>query len=216
MSLFVGPIHHWLFNKIKTFEKIEQEVIRWAEDEGLNGEALAEEIYEKYGTPIGDRELEDIIDTGNIHGWLQEQISRAEIRQSALISTLLEKDPKCMVELEKIFRKEGSRVGEQFAKQKEKDQSTAEGLFEGLHDYLLEGMPCDRVTEVVEQDEHQVLWRTNQCLHEKYWEAVKSDVQIFYHLRDSWIKGFIVAANPDFGFYREAPLVQKIQRVEGK
>ena len=214
MSLFVGPIHHWLFNKIKTFEEIEQEVIRWAQEQGFEGEALAKELYKKYGAPVGKGSLEEIIDTGNIHGWLQEQISRAEIRQSALISQLLNKDPNRITELEKIFRKEGSRVGQKFAQNDNKERDTAEGLFEGLHDYLLEGMPCDRVTEVIHQEKNEVLWKTNQCLHEKYWEAVKSDVQIFYRLRDSWIKGFIESANSDFVFYREAPLMQKIIGVE--
>lgn len=214
MSLFVGPIHHWLFNKIKTFEEVEQEVIRWAEAQGFEGEALAKELYKKYGAPVGNGSLEEIIDTGNIHGWLQEQISRAEIRQSALISELLNKDPKNITELEKIFTAEGRRIGQQFAQKDNKDGDTAEGLFEGLHDYLLEGMPCDRVTEVINQEKDEVLWKTNQCLHEKYWEAVKSDVEIFYRLRDSWIQGFIESANSDFAFHREAPLRQKITRVE--
>jgi len=214
MSLFVGPIHHWLFNKIKTFEEIEQAVIRWGEANGFQGEALAKELNKKYGAPVGNGSLEEMIDTGNIHGWLQEQISRAEIRQSALISQLLNKDPENIKELEKIFLAEGSRIGQQFAQKDNKDRDTAEGLFEGLHDYLLEGMPCDRVTEVINQEKDEVLWKTNQCLHEKYWEAVKSDVQIFYRLRDSWIKGFIKSANPKFAFHREAPLIQKIKRVE--
>jgi hypothetical protein len=214
MSLFVGPIHHWLFNKIKTFEEIEQEVIRWAEGDGLEGEALAEEIYQNYGSPVGSGTLEEIIDTGNIHGWLQEQISRAEIRQSALISRILDKDSGKITDLEKIFNAEGRRIGEKFAQNDNKDRETAEGLFEGLHDYLLEGMPCDRVTEVIKQEDREVLWKTNQCLHEKYWEAVKADVQTFYRLRDCWIRGFIEAANSGFGFYREAPLLQKIKKVE--
>lgn len=214
MSLFVGPIHHWLFNKIKTFENIEHEVIRWAEAKGFEGEALAKEIYKKYGAPVGKGSLEEIIDTGNIHGWLQEQISRAEIRQSALISQILDKDPKSITELERVFQEEGARIGNKFAQEEGKGGNTAEELFEGLHDYLLEGMPCDRVTEVIHQEADEVLWKTNQCLHEKYWEAVKSDVQVFYRLRDSWIKGFIESANSNFAFYREAPLMQKISRVE--
>lgn len=214
MSLFVGPIHHWLFNKIKTFEEVEGEVVRWAEDNGFEGQALAKEVYGKYGAPVGKESLEEIIDRENIHGWLQEQISRAEIRQSALISQILDKDPKMIKEVEKVFAEAGARIGKEFVQKKDQKGDTAEELFEGLHDYLLEGMPCDRVTEVIHQEENQVLWKTNQCLHEKYWEAVKSDVQIFYRLRDSWIKGFIENANRDFTFYREAPLMQKIQRVE--
>ncbi len=215
MSLFVGPIHHWLFNKIKTFEAIEEKIFQWATAKGLEGEAKREKLYQKYGAPIGDQALEEIIDGGNIHGWLQEKISRAEIRQSALISELLKKDPENITELERIFREEGRRMGNRDAQQQERNRSTAEELFEGLHDYLLEGMPCDRVTEVLKQQEGEVRWKTNQCLHEKYWEAVESDVKIFYRLRDHWIQGFIEAANPSFAFCREAPLLQKIKRIDG-
>ncbi|NBG88085.1 hypothetical protein [Isachenkonia alkalipeptolytica] len=214
MSLFVGPIHHWLFNKIKTFEKMEQEVIRWGEEKGLEGEALAREIYQKYGEPVGEASLEEIIDTDNIHGWLQEKISRAEIRQSALISEILKKDSEYIMELDKVFREEGDRVGKELARKSGQAKDTAPDLFEGLHDYLLEGMPCDRVTEVMKQEEAEVLWKTNQCLHEKYWEAVASDVKIFYRLRDSWSKGFIEAANPKFTFTRVEPMLQKIEPVE--
>lgn len=214
MSQFVGPIHHWLFNKIKTFEKTEEAVINWAEEKGLEGKVLAKEIVKKYGAPVGDQGLEEVIDEGNIHGWLQGQIARAEVRQSALITEILKKDPSLIKELERVFRNEGSRVGKVFAEKKNYEIRRAEELFEGLHDYLLEGMPCDRVTEVLEQDEHRVLWRTNQCLHEKYWEVVASDVQIFYRLRDCWIKGFVETANGDFAFYREAPLVQSINKAE--
>lgn len=214
MSLFVGPIHHWLFNKIKTFEEMEEKILIWGKDRELVSYALEESLYEKYGRPVGDQTLEEIIDGENIHGWLQEKISRAEIRQSALITEIINRAPESIVPLENLFREEGIRVGKAFIQEKGETISGAIDLFQGLHDYLLEGMPCDRVTEVLRQEDREVLWKTNQCLHEKYWEAVKSDVQIFYRLRDLWIKGFIEAADSDYAFYREGPLRQKIKRVQ--
>ena len=40
MSLFLGKIHYWLFNKILWFEKLENEIINLAKEENLNSEDL--------------------------------------------------------------------------------------------------------------------------------------------------------------------------------
>ena len=44
MSLFLGKIHYWLFNKIQWFEGLEREVITLAEKSSLDVEALKKEI----------------------------------------------------------------------------------------------------------------------------------------------------------------------------
>jgi len=47
MSLYLGKIHYWLFNKILWFEGLEEEIINLAKDEGLDIDSLAKEINEK-------------------------------------------------------------------------------------------------------------------------------------------------------------------------
>ena len=49
MSLFLGKIHFWLFNKVLWFEGLEEEIINLAQEEGLDVEALSAEINAKYG-----------------------------------------------------------------------------------------------------------------------------------------------------------------------
>ena len=71
MSLFLGKIHYWLFNKVLWFEGLEEEIINLAQEEGLDVEALSAEINAKYGQKTENKNLEEIIDTSNIHGWLQ-------------------------------------------------------------------------------------------------------------------------------------------------
>lgn len=71
MSLFLGKIHYWLFGKIQWFEGLEQEVLEFAKSKNLPVEEWTKEVYGKYGYPTEDRPLEEIIDTENIHGWLQ-------------------------------------------------------------------------------------------------------------------------------------------------
>ena len=40
MSLFLGKIHYWLFNKILWFENLEEKIIDLAKNEGLDIENL--------------------------------------------------------------------------------------------------------------------------------------------------------------------------------
>ena len=71
MSLFLGKIHYWLFNKIVWFEDLEEEIINLAKKEGLDVEVLSTEINNRYGEKLPKLPLEEMIDTSNIHGWLQ-------------------------------------------------------------------------------------------------------------------------------------------------
>ncbi|WP_332842480.1 hypothetical protein [Paraclostridium sp. AKS81] len=93
MSLFLGKIHYWLFNKILWFEDLESEIINLAEAEGLDIEKLNKQINLKYGEKLESKKLEDIIDTGNIHGWLQEKIHSSEGRMALWTSKILEDNP---------------------------------------------------------------------------------------------------------------------------
>lgn len=67
MSLFLGKIHFWLFNKVLWFEGLEDEIIKLAQEEGLNVKKLSVEINNKYGQKTENKNLEEIIDTSNIH-----------------------------------------------------------------------------------------------------------------------------------------------------
>ena len=40
MSLFLGKIHYWLFNKIRWFENLEENIIDLAKSEGLDAENI--------------------------------------------------------------------------------------------------------------------------------------------------------------------------------
>ena len=47
MSLFLGKIHYWFFNKILWFEKLEDEIIDLAKKEGFEVEKITEDIQNK-------------------------------------------------------------------------------------------------------------------------------------------------------------------------
>ena len=47
MSLFLGKIHYWLFNKIRWFENLEENIIDLAKSEGLDIDSLRKDIENK-------------------------------------------------------------------------------------------------------------------------------------------------------------------------
>ena len=103
MSLFLGKVHYWLFNKIVWFEGLEKEVINLAKSENLNIDVISKEINQKYGEKLPNKPLEEMIDTGNIHGWLQEKISAAEGRMAAWTFKILENDKSCIKQIRKYL-----------------------------------------------------------------------------------------------------------------
>ncbi|SHE99082.1 hypothetical protein [Alkalibacter saccharofermentans] len=208
MSLFLGKIHYWLYNKINWFESLELDILAYATKKGMPAEGWSEEIYTAYGYPTGNRPLEEIIDTGNIHGWLQYKIQRAEGRHAAFITKILDSDPSSMAELKDVFAKQGHSA----ASSLHIKTDSPEGAFNALNDFLLEGMPCDRVNEVLASDDNELTWESTLCLHESHWENVGGDVANFYKLRDEWIMAFVETLSDDLTFKRLSGNTQSIRR----
>ena len=84
MSMVLGPIHYWLYAKIGNQETLTKALAEKAQGEGWIGDASS---YVKMLQP-----LEAVIDEGNIHGWLQEQIHEAETRYAQLVGGVLSDD----------------------------------------------------------------------------------------------------------------------------
>src|SRR3712207_5081431 len=111
MSAFLGPIHYWLYNKIQLQEEMICKIVDLAEEKQWISEG---ELRKKY-VHAEKRDLEDLIDTDNIHGWLQGQITDAETRYAALVSQLLKDDParkEALLQLAFSFGKEHAVQGE--------------------------------------------------------------------------------------------------------
>ena len=152
MSAFLAPIHTWLFNKIILAEELEISLNEVYIDK--YNEA-AKDIVEKslvYGSPIDtSKNIEDIIDKSNIHGWLQDKISKVETRTAFIITEMIKNQGQEAEDIAiKCFIKQGKSIGETL-RLKEMPENPEE-LYNALNVYLLEGMPCDRVTRVVKSE----------------------------------------------------------------
>ena len=198
MSLFLGKIHYWLFNKIVWFEDLEEEIIDLAKSEGLDIDTLSKEINNKYGERLPKLPLEDMIDTSNIHGWLQDKIHSAEYRLATWTVKILEKE-NGKEKLEDLYIKQGLKAANEII-QSGRELNNAVDIYNAVNDYILDGMPCDRVNEVLLQEENKVLWKRRLCVHKNLWDAVGGDVNLFYSLRDLWISSFVNKVNNNYKY----------------
>ena len=208
MSLHLGRIHYWLYNKISWFEDIEQEMVGWAKEQKLPADEWIKEIYAEFGMPTGNRPLEEIIDASNIHGWLQGKIQSAELRQAALVTRILAESPEYKGHLLQLF----AQQGENAAKNYEGETKTPEAIYNAMNDFILEGMPCDRVNEILKSEEDEFVWQTTVCLHRPFWQKIEGDVENFYNLREAWIQAFVEASNPSYEYIRGEQGINRIIR----
>ncbi|MDF2879928.1 MAG: no significant y [Clostridiaceae bacterium] len=209
MSLFLGKIHIWLFNKIVWFESLEENIIKLAEEKHLPVEQWKSEIYSDFGQPTEKKPLDEIIDTSNIHGWLQKTIKSAELRQAAWVTLILNKNNNYIDDLIKMFKDQGEKQGQQY--KEHKTPELPEEIYSAINDYILEGMPCDNVNRIINSDENEIQWYARTCLHTEFWERVKGDAANFYNLREAWIKAFVEALNCKFTFIKIEERKYKIQ-----
>lgn len=199
MSLFLGKIHYWLFNKIKWFEVLECDIVKLAKDEGIYTEEINTEINNKYGERLPNKPLEEIIDTSNIHGWLQAKINSAEGRMAAWTSVIISNDKDNIEKIDKVYKNQGIKAANEI-KASEKTYTNAEEIYNLMNDYVLDGMPCDRVNVIEESSKELVKWTRRICVHKDIWNAENIDVSYFYDSRATWIKAFVNELNKEFEY----------------
>jgi hypothetical protein len=181
MSAFLGPIHFWLYDKIKIQNEIVEEILDYAEK---NNENIRSELYAKFGD--GDlKPLSEVIDVTNIHGWLQERVARVERKLAYLVPKLIDNNPDDFNVIKDIFESKGAEVSTL-----DKDSSLEEA-YKGINDTLLDGMPCDRANSVILSGDNEIIWKRNICVHQQYWDEFGGNIKDYYNLRDQFIKGLL-------------------------
>lgn len=189
MSAFLGPIHYWLYHKIQLQEKLIDSILQTAEQEGWNTLSA-----EKLNTACGAsdmRPLEEIIDQGNIHGWLHQRIGVSEGRLAYLVTELLKADASRL----DILKRSAYQFGVRHALA---NDINAKEAFKSLEDMLLNGMPCDHVNRILEQDADRVFWQQTQCVHHEFWHQAGGDILVYYELRTQIIKGMFAHSTLKF------------------
>lgn len=182
MSTFLGPIHFWLYHKIQFQESLIDELIRYASAQGWSDGNLAD----TYGSK-DRRNLEEVIDESNIHGWLQSRIHDAEGRYAALVLAVSNGREDRLTALKQAAYDFGARQSLSAA--------TAPEAFHHLDDLLLDGMPCDQVNRVCESSDSRIAWNRTMDLHSEFWQG---HGDFYYALRQALVDGMLSAT--DYAF----------------
>ena len=193
MSAFLGPIHYWLFNKILLQQEIIDDLYCLGEDYNPTLQAVAESRYGR----IADKPLEEMIDQGNIHGWLQERVSQVEYKYAFVITELAKHLPDAIPTLKDLLYRSGENQA--ILLHPAHNAPKANELYKLISDLLLDGMPCDHANRLLSQKDDSIIWTRNLCVHAPYWEELGGDISIYYELRESWLKGFV----KEFGYSLE-------------
>jgi len=210
VSLFLGNIHYWLYNKILCFEELEDQIIKSVKERDKDIDALVNQTNEQFGSPTGGKPLEEIIGNSDIHGRLQMKIESAELRQAMLITELLKWNTAYKTDLLKIYSEQGKAAAQEYSNKVE----SPEEIFKALNDFLLEGMPCDRVNVMVINNDDEFSWKTTMCLHKAYWDRVGGDVRNFYDLREAWIKAFVFGINDKYKYEKSGDGLNRIVKQQ--
>lgn len=194
MSLFLGKIHFWLFDKIKWFENLEEEVLELAKERKMPVNQWVSYANLNFGEKTPNKPLDEIIDESNIHGWLEGRINSAEGRCAYYITNMLNEDEGIKKELIELYENHGKINADECKGQI--DEGNILEVYNSLNDYILDGMPCDRINEILENSPEKIVWHMSRDLHERFWSNVGGDVNNFHDLRNSWIKAFVEEINP--------------------
>ncbi|WP_029067361.1 hypothetical protein [Lachnobacterium bovis] len=182
MSAFLGPIHTWLYNKINMQNDLVEELIKSAISEKAERDELKGMIARRYGE-LESGNLEEICDPNNIHGWLQERVSLVENRLAFVVTYLTMNEDKNIEKLEK--------AAYSFGEERTTELTDAKSAYKFLEDNLLNGMPCDRVNEVIYEEENQVLWRQVVDIHSIYWKNISGNMEYYNRIKESFINGLL-------------------------
>ncbi|MCI5698736.1 MAG: hypothetical protein PUG43_04885 [Clostridiales bacterium] len=216
MSRFLGPIHHWLYEKIKFQEELTQDIAKLALQNNWlpGGEQFANSLTRTLSP------LEEVIDESNIHGWLQDRIFDAEKRYGYLIAEILKCaedqirhnkvsdtgsfDTERMEELKREARAFGARHAM-------KPETTPEEAYRTVENCFVSGMPCDRVNQVVEKTEDVLSWKETVDIHHGYHEGFGGGTETYYMLKAEIISGMLTGTGLEF---RSEPWGQSSQQSE--
>ena len=175
MSAFLAPIHFWMYDKIL----IAQELTFKLEENFLNKEEREE--VESLFPGLYSKDLEEVIDQSNIHGWLHTAVSNVEIRFAYIVKTLLDRG----ISLEEI-KKVAFEYGKSFPEQ---EVSSLKDAYELLMDILLDGLPCDVSISVTREEENELEFVLYNDIHKQYFNEFNLEVSLYHEIREAFVNG---------------------------
>lgn len=207
MSLVLGPIHYWMFGKIKTTEARESTIVSvFRTNYGAETDKILEKVYKKYPKSDTNKPLDELLGNKSIHQGIQSVIIDAETREASIIAAFCAKYPDAAKVAAEAARKHGISCGKEAVKSKglsSADCSNTTRVFEIMGDFHCDGMPCDRGAQVVSESEKRTSWDHESCIHEQYWKNAGADFLVMCNIVNEWIAGFGEGINQKISYKRE-------------
>lgn len=207
MSLVLGPIHYWMYGKIKTTEGRESAIVSAFKTKyGTDADIILEQVYKKYPRSNTNKPLEELLANKPIHQGIQNLIVDAETREAATVAAFTAKYRDAAQVAADAAHKHGICCGKEAIKNKGltvTDCNNTSKALEVMGDYLCDGMPCDRGAQVVTESEKRTTWDHESCIHEPYWRNVGADFLTMSNIVNEWIAGFGEGINPNIKYKRE-------------
>ena len=199
MSAFLGPIHYFLYSKIEFQNNLCEYLLEKAE---LKSPGFSKEINDNIkNIPVG--ELEDIVDLSNIHGSLQSMIYDVENRLVFIVEMIEKNSIYSFDEILEFAREYGRKI-------EVEEGINAMDAYTLLSSKLLNGMPCDRVQEILDKDDDFIVWRDRMDIHEDFWKNLGRNSRDFYEIRKNIIIGIL--EKTDLTFDEESDYQYSIRR----
>ena len=114
-----------------------------------------------------------------------------------------------ILDMRKVYENQGVNAANEAKESLE--NINAETIFNSMNDYILDGMPCDRVNEVIDSSEESIMWKRRVCVHKNIWENEGILVDVFYELREHWINAFVNTMNNDYEYVKLEDNIQSIR-----
>jgi hypothetical protein len=189
MSETLGAIHHLLYNKVLSFDKLNESILNISNKNNWCKE-LEKDLNSKYNK-LPEGKLEDILDLDNIHVWLEDKVDIVETRFAYIVTTLIKSNPKLLNEIKDI----AYRFGEL--------NFNINGInairnYEQIKSIMLDGMPCDKSMKVLVSNFKVVEITEVVPIHDKYWELVDGDIDNYHEIIVSIINGGLSKSNFNF------------------
>ncbi|MFH5836034.1 hypothetical protein ACHAL6_08140 [Proteiniclasticum sp. C24MP] len=185
----LAPIHFVQHNRIKIQENLEAFLI-----DLFNLHSVDEHALDLHGPRTSDEALEVQIDHDNIHGWLESHLVANEKRMGILSKEIVARNDENALHL--AHAEYGKRLADSL---KEKVRFTnGQELYGYLNAILLDGMPCDKINELVESDDHHLVWKSSRDIHSSYYEEQNLPENLYLDLRRSFLSSFLGALDISF------------------
>lgn len=190
MSLMLGPIHNWLFNKIQIAEERANILAAILADAGTP----VDDLVQRYGEPLAGKDLATLVGNNSIHQYLQGLITRVQIFEASLVERSGDRLD--------LLMKEAERHGADVAARLVPTDSaplTADDIARLLNDTQLEGMPCDPPATFTPLASGEGFAYTHSaCNHRENWSYTGVDLVTMCRLNNQWIKGFVTRLGGEY------------------